>query len=79
MGDSRTENVLIVNQVAGGRSRVIGHGLFIGRKGFQPTFIERVQGSEAIVVTAYDTVAVTFTNLGYDAASAVFRVRFQEG
>lgn len=61
--------------LAGGATTILPHGLKVGGKGVTPTQItcDRVS---CIGVTGYDSLGVTFTNLGPTLAIATFRVEY---
>ena len=64
---------LAVTNLAAGATTSIPHGLKSGGKGVTPTLIV-CDRSSSVAVTGYDTLVVTFTNVGDVMASANFRV-----
>ena len=66
---------LAVTNLAAGATTSIPHGLKSDGKGVTPTLIV-CDRSSPIAVTGYDTLVVTFTNVGDVMASAYFRVEY---
>lgn len=75
MSTQKLATVLQVVNLNAGGTTTIPHGLKVGGKGVAPTQVICDRASP-IAVTGYDTLGVTFTNIGPVMASAGFRVEY---